>query len=163
MASTERITKVLDSKPVYALVGASELALGALRGLQSRVGDTALDRLTRRVDTLHAEVAALPARAQATVVGVAGQADQAYAGLARRGEARVRGVRDEAASQLAPSQPVLDPRPAEGLPAAEEPASTKVSRTTAARTTAARTTARKAGTRRASAPRAPRAAGPDPA
>ncbi len=103
---------ITKSRPFYAVAGAGDLAVKALREVPTRLGTLMIDRkdiestlTTLQVGTLAlpAKAKALPAKAQTAAVGVVGgvadTADAVYGDLVSRGRSIVTRVRRQQASQ----------------------------------------------------------------
>jgi heparin binding hemagglutinin HbhA len=148
------LTTITRSKPFYVAAGVTDAAVAKLRGVPAKFSTVKVERrdVEKAVATLQVEVVSLPARAQATAVGIAGEVtgrvDDVYGDMLVRGRKVVGRIR----------------RP-QAAPDLKRDAATTVRRTKAATTTAkkgaadttkaakaTRTTARKAaasGTRSA--------------
>jgi hypothetical protein len=133
---------ITRSKPFYAVAGVTDAAVKSLREVPAKLPTVRIERkdIEHAVASLQAEAVALPSKAQATAVGlageVAGRADSVYTDLVVRGRSVVTRIRRQKASQDLSSQAATTVR------------RTKATSTSAQNTAGATTkTAKKAATR----------------
>jgi heparin binding hemagglutinin HbhA len=134
---------ITDPTPLYALVGAGDVAVAALRTASSELGARAAklspkalrEQAQSSVEGAPAQVQALPGKATAALTDVVSSAVTAYADLAGRGRTLVTSVRRQSATSDVQSQ-------------AKATVSKVKAASTTARTSAARTSraAKSAGT-----------------
>ena len=99
------LTTITRSKPFYVAAGATDLAVKTLRQAPSRIPSVKVERrdLEKAVANVSLQAATLPARAQATAVGIAdevsGRADAVYGDLLVRGRKVVGRIRRQKATQ----------------------------------------------------------------
>lgn len=94
---------VTDTTPVYAALGATDLAVERLRDARTRAAAVRLDldvsamqgRAVKRVEKVTEQVQQIPAQVRNQTVEVAGKARETYTGLAVRGEKLVKRVRNQ--------------------------------------------------------------------
>jgi heparin binding hemagglutinin HbhA len=94
---------VTDTTPVYAAVGATDLAVERLREARTRAAAVHLDldvsalqdRAAKRFEMVTEQVQQIPAQVRNQTVEVAGKARETYSGLAVRGEKLVKRVRNQ--------------------------------------------------------------------
>jgi len=98
---------VTDTTPVYAAVGATDLAVERLRDARSRATaraaavrldldiSTMQDRAVKRFEKATEQAQQIPAHVRDQTVEVAGKARETYSGLAVRGEKLVKRIRNQ--------------------------------------------------------------------
>jgi len=104
---TEIKKSVADATPVYAAVGATDLALHKVRGAQARAAHARHDltpqalqkQASKRVDRLAQQLQDAPAQALNRGLELAGRAQGRYDELAERGEDLVRRIRAQRATK----------------------------------------------------------------
>jgi tartrate dehydratase beta subunit/fumarate hydratase class I family protein len=108
MTFVEDIRKtVTDTTPVYAAVGATDLAVERLRGARARANTRATavraeldittmqDRAVKRFEKVSEQAQQIPGQLRSQRVEAAGKARQTYSGLAVRGEKLVKRIRNQ--------------------------------------------------------------------
>ena len=99
------LTTITRSKPFYVAAGATDLAVKTLRQAPSRIPSVKVERrdLEKAVATVGLQAVTLPARAQATAVGIAdevtGRTEAVYGDLLVRGRKVVGRIRRQKATQ----------------------------------------------------------------
>jgi heparin binding hemagglutinin HbhA len=99
------ITTITRSKPFYVAAGAADLAVKNLREVPAKLSTVKVDRrdVEKAVAGLQVQAAQLPARAQATALGltgeVVGRADAVYGELLGRGRSVVGRIRRQKSTQ----------------------------------------------------------------
>ena len=99
------LTTITRSKPFYVAAGATDLAVKTLRQAPSRIPSVKVERrdLEKAVATVGLQAATLPARAQATAVGIAGdvtgRVDDVYGDMLVRGRKVVGRIRRQKSTQ----------------------------------------------------------------
>jgi heparin binding hemagglutinin HbhA len=94
---------VTDTTPVYAALGATDLAVERLRDARTRAAAVYVDldvsamqgRAVKRFEQVTEQVQQIPAQVRNQTVEVAGKARETYTGLAVRGEKLVKRVRNQ--------------------------------------------------------------------
>jgi len=94
---------ITDTTPVYAAVGATDLAVERLREARARAGAVRLDRDVRviqdravkRFEKTAEQVQQIPAQVRDQTVQAAGKARETYSDLAVRGEKLVKRIRNQ--------------------------------------------------------------------
>ena len=94
---------VTDTTPVYAALGATDLAVERLRDARTRAAAVRLDldvsamqgRAVKGFEKVTEQVQQIPAQVRDQTVEVAGKARETYSGLAVRGEKLVKRVRNQ--------------------------------------------------------------------
>lgn len=94
---------VTDTTPVYAAVGATDLAVERLRGARTRAAAVRLDldvsglqdKAAKRVEKVAGQAQQIPAQVRNQRAEVAGRARETYSGLAVRGEKLVKRIRNQ--------------------------------------------------------------------
>ena len=108
MTFVEDIRKtVTDTTPVYAAVGATDLAVERLRAARDRANTRAAavrseldiatiqDRAVKRIEKVSEQAQQIPAQLRGQRVEAAGKARDTYSGLAARGEKLVKRIRNQ--------------------------------------------------------------------
>lgn len=92
-----------DATPVYAAVGATDLAVEQVRRARTRAeqfrSELSREELRRRVDELATQAQQVPNEALSRGALAAGRAQDAYTDLARRGQGLVQRIRKQQATQ----------------------------------------------------------------
>jgi heparin binding hemagglutinin HbhA len=98
-------TSITRSKPFYVAAGVTDAAVATLREVPAKLSTVKVERrdIEKAVATLQVEVVSLPARAQATAVGIAGEVtgrvDDVYGDLLTRGRKVVGRIRRQRSTQ----------------------------------------------------------------
>ena len=98
-------TTITRSKPFYVAAGFTDAAVAKLRGVPAKLSTVKVERrdIEKAVANLQVEVVSLPARAQATAVGIAGEVtgrvDDVYGDMLTRGRKVVGRIRRQKSTQ----------------------------------------------------------------
>jgi heparin binding hemagglutinin HbhA len=99
------LTTITRSKPFYVAAGVTDAAVAKLRGVPAKLSTVKVERrdIEKAVATVQIEVVSLPARAQATAVGIAGdvtgRVDDVYGDMLVRGRKVVGRIRRQKSTQ----------------------------------------------------------------
>ncbi|MDP9392934.1 MAG: hypothetical protein M3Q27_01125 [Actinomycetota bacterium] len=150
MAITTDIRRTLDTPAVYALVGATDLAVEKVRGVQARLTHlleprAVADDVRARVTSLGAQASEVPVKATVKALQLTGQALEAYDDLVERGRTVAGRVATQEASQELEAQLTATARRTRAARDAAEKGATQTARaaketTATVRKSAARTT-----------------------
>ena len=138
------LTTITRSKPFYVAAGVTDAAVAKLRGVPAKLSTVKVERrdIEKAVANLQLEVVALPARAQATAVGIAGEVtgrvDDVYGDMLVRGRKVVGRIRRQRSTQDLKKEATTTVR------------RTKATATTAKKSASATGTAAKRATKRTS-------------
>lgn len=104
MVIPTELKKTLDTPPVYAVVGATDLAVEKVRHVQGRLSGLRVEPravagdVRTRVSGLQAQAVGLPVQASARALELTAQANHAYGGLVARGQSLTRRIRGQQAT-----------------------------------------------------------------
>ena len=144
------LTTITRSKPFYVAAGVTDAAVAKLRGVPAKLSTVKVERrdIEKAVANLQIEVVSLPARAQATAVGIAGdvtgRVDDVYGDMLVRGRKVVGRIRRQKSTQDLKKQATTTVRRTKAMKTTARKTAAK--KTTAKKTTAKKTTAKKRST-----------------